>query len=171
MATLHTEKNYLLVTFSFVHGSEGNRATSPSSASRNGLIDVSRLSLEAQMECDFMLLEGEVGHFAQGKKNTSLRFSPLFVAQRAIGQRLPLLQIETGRLMLPNCLWKRKCNVTSCSWKAKLGTLHTEKNYLTSLFTFVRGVEGDKATSPSFAAENEAIDASSLSLEALIATL
>ena len=73
--------------------------------------------------------------------------------------------------MLPDCLWKRKWNVTSCSWKAKLGTLHTEKNYLTSLFTFVRGVEGDEATSPSFAAENEAIDASSSSLEALIATL
>ena len=72
--------------------------------------------------------------------------------------------------MLPDCLWKRKCNVASCSWKAKLGTLHTEKNYLTSLFTFVYGVEGDEATSPSFAAENEAIDASSSSLEALIAT-
>ena len=68
LATLHTEKNYLLVTFSFFHGSEGDRATSPSSASRNGLIDASRLPLEAQMERDFMQLEGEVGHFAQGKK-------------------------------------------------------------------------------------------------------
>ena len=48
---------------------------------------------------------------------------------------------------------------------------HGKKNYLTSLFTFVHGVEGDEATSPSFAAENEAIDASSSSLEALIATL
>ena len=61
--------------------------------------------------------------------------------------------------------------MTSCSWKAKLGTLHTEKNYLTLRFTFVHGVEGDEATSPSFAAENKAIDASSSLLEALIATL
>ena len=73
--------------------------------------------------------------------------------------------------MLPDCLWKRKWNVTSCSWNAKLGTLHTKQNYLLALFTFIRGVEGDKATSPSFAAENEAIDASSSSLEALIATV
>ena len=61
--------------------------------------------------------------------------------------------------------------MTSCNWKAKLGTLHTEKNYLTSLFIFVRGVEGDEATSPPFAAAKEAIDASSSSLEVLIATL
>ena len=68
MATLHTEKNYLLVTFSFLRGSDGDRATSPSSASRNGWIDASRLSLEAQMERDFMQPEAEVGHFAHGKK-------------------------------------------------------------------------------------------------------
>ena len=63
----HGKKNYLLVLFTVVHGSEGDRATSPSSASRNGSIDASKLSLEAQMECDFMQLEGEVGHFAHGK--------------------------------------------------------------------------------------------------------
>ena len=63
------------------------------------------------MERDFMQLEGEVGHFAHGKK------------------------------------------------------------YLLALFTFVHGVVGDKATSPSFAAENKKIDASSWSLEAVIATL
>ena len=79
MGTLHTEKNYLLVTFCFVHGAEGDRATSPSFASRNGSIDASRLSLEAQMERDFMLLEGEVGHFAHGKKTTYLQFLPLFI--------------------------------------------------------------------------------------------
>ena len=71
---------------------------------QKGLIDASRLSLEAQMERDFMQLEGEVGHFAHGKKTTCLRFLPLFMAQRAIGQRRPLLQVETGRLMLPDCL-------------------------------------------------------------------
>ena len=74
LATLHTEKNYLLVIFTFFRGSEGDRATSPSSASRNGLIDASRLSLEAQMERDFMQLEGEVGNFAQGKKIPACAF-------------------------------------------------------------------------------------------------
>ena len=64
----HGKKNYLLRTFSFVRGSEGDRATSPSSASRNGSIDASRLSLEAQMEHDFMQLEGEVRHFAHEEK-------------------------------------------------------------------------------------------------------
>ena len=151
----------------------GDRATSPSSTNRNGLIDASRSSPEAQMERYFMLLEGEVGHFVHGKKLPACDFFPLFVAQRAIGQRRPLLQVQTGWLMLPNCLWKRKWNVTSCSWKAKLGTLHTEKKktYVIALFTFVHGVEGDEATSPSFVAEKEAIDASSSSLEALISTL
>ena len=109
--TLDRGQNYLLAIFSFVCGAEGDRATSPSSASRNVLIDASRLSVEAQMECDFMQLEGEVGHFAHRKK-------------------------------LPACAFYLFC-----------------------------GVEGDEATSPSFAAENEAIDASSSSLEALIATL
>ena len=74
LGTLHTEKNYLLVTFSFLYGSEGDRLTSPFSSSRNGLIDASRLSLEAQMKRDFMQLKGEVGHVAHGKKPTCLRF-------------------------------------------------------------------------------------------------
>ena len=52
------------------------------------------------MERDFMQLEGEVGHFAHGKK------------------------------------------------------------YLLALSIFVYGAEGDEATSPSFASENAAIDAS-----------
>ena len=91
--------------------------------------------------------------------------------QRATGQRRPLLQVETGRSMLPDSRQKRKLHVTSCSWKTKLGILHTEKNYLLALSIFVRGVEGDEVTSPSFTTGNEAIDASSSSLEALIATL
>ena len=89
-----------------------NRATSPSFGWRNGSLDGSTLSLETQMERDFMQLEGEVGHFAHEKKQP----------------------------------------------------------YLLALFTFVNGVEGDEATSPSFVAKNEAIEASSSSLEALIAT-
>ena len=97
MGTLHTEKNYLLVTFSFVRGSEGDRATSPSFASRNGLIDASRLSLEAQMERDFMQLEGEVGHFAHGKKTylTSLFYLCSWCRGRR-GNVALFCKLETG---------------------------------------------------------------------------
>ena len=67
--------------------------------------------------------------------------------------------------MLPERCWKRKLNVTSCSWQAKLGTLDTEKNYLLAIFTFVRGAEGDRATLPSSASRHGSVDASRLSLE------
>ena len=117
------------------------------------------------MERYFWQLEDKVGHFTHGKKTTCLHFLPLFVAQRAIGQLRSLLQVETGRLMLPERCWKRKLNVTSCSWQAKLGTLDMEKNYLLASFTFVRGAEGDRATLPSSASRNGSIDASRLSLE------
>ena len=67
MGTLHTEqKKYLFVLFTFVCGVEGNRGTSPTSTSRNGSIDPSRLSLEAQIKCDFMQLVGKAGHFTRG---------------------------------------------------------------------------------------------------------
>ena len=70
--------------------------------------------------------------------------------------------------MPPERCWKRKLNVTSCSWQAKLNTLDTEKNYLLAIFSFVRGAEGDEATSPSVASRHKSIDASRLSLEAQI---
>ena len=60
--------------------------------------------------------------------------------------------------------------MTSFCWKAKLGTLHTEKIYLLAILSFVRGAEGDEATSPSFVSENVAIDATRSSPEALGAT-
>ena len=68
--------------------------------------------------------------------------------------------------MFPDRCQKRKWNVTSCSWKGKLGTLHTEKNYLFAPFTFVRAAEGNRATLPSFASRNGSIDASRLSPKA-----
>ena len=70
----HGKKNYLLAIFTFVNGEEGGRATSSSSESRNGSINASILSLEVQMERDFMQLEGEVGNFAQGKKIPACAF-------------------------------------------------------------------------------------------------
>ena len=45
-----------------------------------------------------------------------------------------------------------------------------QTKYLFADFQLFTGREGDKATSPSFATENEAIDVSSDELEALIAT-
>ena len=113
--TVHTENIYLLAIFPLICGTEGDRATLPSSTSRNGSIHASRLSLEVQTERYFMLLEGGVGHFAHRKKATYLLFLPLFVVQRAIGQRRPLLRVETGRLMLPERRWKLKWNAISCS--------------------------------------------------------
>ena len=49
----------------------GDRATSPSSASRNRPIGASRSLPEVQMKYYFMQLEGEVGHFTHAK-NTCL---------------------------------------------------------------------------------------------------
>ena len=72
--------------------------------------------------------------------------------------------------MLPNCLWKRKCNVSLCSWEAKLGTLHTEINYLLANLSFVTGAEGDRESLTSGASTNGSIGASISSLEALITT-
>ena len=53
-----------------------------------------------------------------------------------------------------------------------MGALYSRqtKRLFADLRVFTRG-EGDEATFPSFAAENAAIDASSSSLEAFIATL
>ena len=51
----------------------------------------------------------------------------------------------TGRLCRP------KWHFASCTWYAKLGTLHTEKIYLLANLSFVRCTEGDEATSPSCA--------------------
>ena len=104
------------------------------------------------------------------KQITCLRIFRFLVAQRATGQRRTLVQVQRDRLKLPTRRWKRKWPVASCSWYAKLGTLHTEKNYLLANRSFVRGAEGDGQTYPSFTAENGLINASSSSLEAPIAT-
>ena len=52
----------------------------------------------------------------------------------------------------------------------KAGHFSHEKIYLLAILSFACGVEGDEATSLSFAAENKVIDASNASLEALIGT-
>ena len=92
------------------------------------------------------------------------------MAQRATGQHHTLVQVQRGRLKLPTRRWKCKWRIASCSWYAKLGSLHTEKiNQLANLL-FDHSAEGDGAISPSFSTVNGSIDASSSSLEAPIAT-
>ena len=60
-----------------------------------------------------------------------------------------------------------RCSRGDANWS----TLRTaSKNLFADLEVFTSG-EGNEATSPSFVAENAGIDASSSSLEALIATL
>ena len=52
----------------------------------------------------------------------------------------------------------------------KLGTLHTEINYLLAILSFAPSAKGDGATLPSCASRNGSIDASISLLEALIIT-
>ena len=72
-------KKFLLALLTFVRGTESDRETSPSSASRNGSIDAARALLKAQIERDFMQLAGKAEHFGHGKKSTYLQFLPLLV--------------------------------------------------------------------------------------------
>ena len=108
--------------------------------------------------------------FYIGKKFTCLRIFRFLMAQRATGQCRTLVQIQRGRLKLPARRWKHKWCVASCSWYAKLGSLHTEKIYQLANLLFVCSAEGDGAISPSFSTINGSIDVSSSSLEAPIAT-
>ena len=72
--------------------------------------------------------------------------------------------------MLPARRWKRSLQLGICKWDAMETLYRRQTKYLfADLSVFISG-EGDEATSPSFTAENEGIDASSASLEALIAT-
>ena len=67
--------------------------------------------------------------------------------------------------------WKRPLQLITCMGDANGSSFTIANKYLfVDLFLFESG-EGDEATSPSFVAENKAIDASSMSLEAIIATL
>ena len=171
LGILQTEKNYLLAFLTFVCGTEGERATSPSSASGNGSIYASRSSPEAQIERYFLQLEDEVGHFTNGKK------LPACISYLCSWRRG-----REGNVAL-FCKWKRvdlcfqivarsaNCTLLLAAGRRSWAFYKRKKNYLLALSIFVHGVEGDEATSPSFTAGNEAIDASSSSLEALIATL
>ena len=72
--------------------------------------------------------------------------------------------------MLPARRWKRPLQLFTCGGPANGSSFTTANKYLFADLLFFTAGEGDEATSPSVAAENVAIDASSSSLEAPIAT-
>ena len=133
--TLHTEKNYLLVTFSFVRGSEGDRATSPSSASRNGSIDASRLSLEAQMERDFMKLEGEFRHFAHKKNYLLALFTFVHGVEDDEATSPSFARLKTLGLMLSARRWKRFLQLYKCK---RQHFTHGKQNTYLPIFKFLQ---------------------------------
>ena len=91
--------------------------------------------------------------------------------ERATRQRRPLFQLQTRGIMLPARCWKCSLQQSKCSGDANGSGLPTANNYLfADLFLFMSG-EGDEVTSPSFTTRYAAIEASSASLEALIASL
>ena len=51
-------------------------------------------------------------------------------------------------------LYKPKWHIASCSWYAKLDTLHMKENYLLANLSFVCGAESHGETSPSFSTVN-----------------
>ena len=104
------------------------------------------------------------------KNFTCLRIVRLFVAQKAIGKRLPFLQLKTSRLMFPALRWKRPPQLITSGWDAKGSSFTTANKHLFADLLLFGSGEGDEAASPSLATENDSIDASSPSLEAPIAT-
>ena len=67
--------------------------------------------------------------------------------------------------------WKRPLQLITCLVDASGGVFSTANKCLSADLLFFIAGEGDEATSPSFVAENAAIEASSTLLEALIAIL
>ena len=83
-------------------------------------------------------------------------------------QRRSLLKHVAYQLTLPARRWKHSLQLVGVC--ANKSTLLMANTYLLSDLLFFANAEGDEATSPSFAAENTAIHASSALLEAFIAT-
>ena len=100
-------------------------------------------------------------------------FADLFLFKSGEGDEAtsPSFAVEMQGLMLPARCWKRSLQQSKWSGDANGSGLPTANNYLfADLFFFMSG-EGDEVTSPSFTTRYVAIEASSTSLEALIASL
>ena len=110
-------------------------------------------------------------HFTDGKQNICLPIFDCLQTEKATRQRRPLLQLKTKQWMLPARRWKRSLQLGICKWDAIEALYRRQTKYLFADLWLFTSVEGDEATSPSFAIRYAAIDASSTSLEAIIATL
>ena len=90
--------------------------------------------------------------------------------ERAMKQRLPLLQLKSWGLMLLAHCWKCALQLITCRGDANGSSFTTDdKHPFAHLLLFETG-KSDEATSPSFVAKIGSIDASNLSLETPIAT-
>ena len=119
-------------------------ATSPSFATHYASIATGGSRRKGQLQVTYFLqMASEGGHFTT--RNKLLAILSFFRGAEGDGQRRPLVQVEAGRLMLPPRHRKWKWNVTSYTWYAKLGTLHTGINYLLMILSLVCGVEGNVA--------------------------
>ena len=86
-------------------------------------------------------------------------------------RRHPLLQQVMRRSKLPAHRWKRSFQLGAFSGDANANSFPTANKYLFADLFLLKSGEGDEATSPSFTIRYAAIEASSASLEALIASL
>ena len=109
-------------------------------------------------------------HFTHGKQNTCLPIFDCLQVERATRQRYPLLQLKTKQLMLPARRWKRSLQLGICRgirWKHF--TDGKQIPVCQSLIVYKqRARRGNVAF---FSIRHKTIDASSSSLEAIIATL
>ena len=110
---LYTEKFYLLANLYFVCGTECDEATSPSFATENRSIDASRSLLEVPIATHQMRGDAYESSFTMAKKYL---FVDLYClrAERMMRQHHSLLQLKTGRLMLPTRCWKRQLQLIMC---------------------------------------------------------
>ena len=166
-----THKNtYLLANLLFVHGIEGDGERRTLVQGTKGSIDASSSSLETPIATHHMLGGMQTGGVSQRQTIACLQIFCCLRAKRGTRQRRPLLQLKTSRLMLPALGWKRPLQLITCKGDANGSSFIAANKYLFDNILFPTIGEGDKATSPSFATENAGIDASSMLLEALIAT-
>ena len=112
-----------------------------------------------------------MGAFLQRQTNTCLPIFYSLQPERATRQRRPLFQLKTQRLMLPARCWKHPLQHSKCRGIAHGSSLPTANKYLFAEFLFFTSEKGDETTAPSFTTRYAAIEASSASLEALIASL
>ena len=159
------------LNFSFLRSPEGDGTTSPSFTTSHASIQASSPLLETLISAWYVQWGWKSEYFTHGKQ---MPVCPSFTFCEQRGRRgnhAPLFQLQTRGMMLPACCWKRALQQSKCSGDANGSGLPTANNYLFADLLFFTSGEGDEATSPSFTTRYAAIEASSASLEVLIASL